>query len=336
MFENCLVQSFLLIISLIFINKICKKNNFLLSFTGNIHQKFASIENVPLTGGLLILLNVIFFLSNDFYSIKFFIFSMFFIGFMSDIKKIDSPKIRILIQLILILIYLFFDAINLHHTRIEFLDLLLNNYFFSLFFTCFCILIIINGSNFIDGINVLVIGYYTIICFAILYLVRDGYKLEELKIITNLLQVLVILFIFNFFNKLYLGDGGSYLLGFLISVILISFYLQNLQLSPFFIILLLWYPAYENLFSIFRKLLNTKSPLAPDTKHLHQLILAYLKQKLKKNNSFMNTLCGLMIVIYNGVVISIAMIDPKKTIFMLILILINLIVYQSIYYILKK
>ena len=106
--------------------------------------------------------------------------------------------------------------------------------------------------------------------------------------------------------------------------------------SPYFAINLLWYPCLENLFSIFRKLLNTKSPLAPDTKHLHQLILAYLKQKLKKNNSFMNTLCGLMIVIYNGIVISIAMIDPKKTIFMLILILINLIVYQSIYYILKK
>ena len=94
MFENYLVQSFLLIISLIFINKICKKNNFLLSFTGNIHQKFASIENVPLTGGLLILLNVIFFLSNDFYSIKILIFgeSIFLISDINPIKNIEKIK----------------------------------------------------------------------------------------------------------------------------------------------------------------------------------------------------------------------------------------------------
>ena len=41
---------------------------------------------------------------------------------------------------------------------------------------------------------------------------------------------------------------------------------------------LLWYPAYETLFSIIRKVLTKKSALSPDNLHLHQLIYIYLKK----------------------------------------------------------
>ena len=53
---------------------------------------------------------------------------------------------------------------------------------------------------------------------------------------------------------MYLGDGGSFLFGSIFSLILIEFYLNNPgTISSFFIVLLLWYPAFENLFSIIRK-----------------------------------------------------------------------------------
>ena len=86
-----------------------------------------------------------------------------------------------------------------------------------------------------------------------------------------MLQIsLIILLYFNFKSKVFLGDSGSYILGFLFSISLINIYLDNTHLSPFLIVLLLWYPCYENLFSIFRKFNIKKSPLVADKNHLHR------------------------------------------------------------------
>ena len=110
-----------------------------------------------------------------------------------------------------------------------------------------------NGTNFIDGLNGLVIGYYLIV---LLILFKLG-LLNDLFINNSELQFFVyflfILFLLNIKNKLYLGDSGSYLLSFFIGYILILIYNGNLIFSPFFIVLLLWYPCFENLFSIIRK-----------------------------------------------------------------------------------
>ena len=75
----------------------------------------------------------------------------------------------------------------------------------------------------------------------------------------NWIFILFVIYFLNYFNKLFLGDNGSYFLGFIYSFILINIYLQNQYLSTFFIILMLLYPAFENLFSLVRKLNFKKS-----------------------------------------------------------------------------
>ena len=84
-----------------------------------------------------------------------FLFAIFLVGLLSDLKKFNSPIFRLLAQF-LILICVYFLDIDLNFTRVNFLDYLLSNYLFALVFTSFCILIIVNGTNFIDGINSLV------------------------------------------------------------------------------------------------------------------------------------------------------------------------------------
>ena len=82
-----------------------------------------------------------------------------------------------------------------------------------------------------------------------------------------------------FFGLLFLGDSGAYLISFVIGCILIHFsYDNNHIVSPYFIACMLWYPAYENLFSIIRKHNLNKSPINPDAKHFHQLLFFYLKK----------------------------------------------------------
>ena len=65
------------------------------------------------------------------------------------------------------------------------------------------------------------------------------------------LTSLIVFFVFNFFSRSFLGDGGSYLIAAFTGILLINFVnnLPNL-ISPYYIILLLWYPAFENLFTI--------------------------------------------------------------------------------------
>ena len=146
---------------------------------------------------------------------------------------------------------------------------------------------LINGSNFLDGVNTLVCGYYILIILVILYLGhydKINYNFEDF---IYLLVSLIVIILFNFFSKTYLGDSGSFLLSFIIGYQLINLYNTNLYdlkyISPVFILLLLWYPALENLFSIIRKYFNNKNPSQPDNLHLHHLLFCYLNQKLKNN-----------------------------------------------------
>ena len=210
-----------------------------------------------------------------------------------------------------------------------FLDYLLSNYLFSIFFTSFCILIIINGSNFIDGINSLVLGYYIIISVVLFLLQKNGFQVSFNFPISLLIICLSVLYFFNLFNKLYLGDSGAYLLGFIFSIELINFYSENI-ISPFFIILLLWYPAFENLFSILRKTNLKKSPIKPDTNHLHQLIFTFLKSK-NYSSTKANNITGISINMFNGAIILLAASDPTHTQLQIILIMLSLLMYIFIY-----
>tara|TARA_B100000683_G_C12114250_1_gene400724 strand:- start:101 stop:559 length:459 start_codon:yes stop_codon:yes gene_type:complete len=145
-----------------------------------------------------------------------------------------------------------------------------------------------------------------------------------------MITCLVCIFILNLFNKLFLGDAGAYLLGFIFSIELINLYLQNINISPFFIILLLWYPAFENLFSILRKINFNKSPVFPDTNHLHQLIFSFFKNK-KLSQLKSNNLAGISINLYNALVIATSLTDPYNTQLQIILIILNLFVYTFFY-----
>ena len=168
--------------------------------------------------------------------------------------------------------------LKIQDTRIFLLDELLENMLFNCLFVSFCILILINGSNFIDGLNTLNIGYYLLISLVIYYLKFQGFEIYLNNLCYFILFILSTIFIINIFNKMFLGDSGSYILGFIFSVILIETYNLNNNFSPFFIILLLWYPCFETLFSILRKNIIKKSPMSPDINHFHQLIFLFIKK----------------------------------------------------------
>ena len=90
-----------------------------------------------------------------------------------------------------------------------------------------------------------------------------------------ILIILIILFIFNLFNQLYLGDSGAYLLSLFSGYLLIDIFNQNQNISPYFIVTIFWYPAFEILFSLNSKIRSKYSPLIPDTFHIHSVIISF-------------------------------------------------------------
>ena len=95
--------------------------------------------------------------------------------------------------------------------------------------------------------------------------------------------ILIIFLKYNFPKaKIFLGDGGSYLLGAFVAISAIKTSILNPAISPFYFCILLFYLFFEVFFSFFRKLIKEKtSPLHADKKHLHMLVY---KMLFKKNN----------------------------------------------------
>tara|TARA_B100001964_G_scaffold244889_1_gene328679 strand:- start:7029 stop:8051 length:1023 start_codon:yes stop_codon:yes gene_type:complete len=319
------------LILVLLLNYFLINKKILFNSTGSYHQNFVSDGNIPLSGGLVLILLIYFYLNNINYYLYVAFFLIFLLGFFSDIKKINSPSLRLILQLIIIFFSVYISSIFVSYTRIDFLDLLLKEKIFQIIFTTFCVLIIVNGSNFIDGVNSLNIGYFLIILFVIFNLNSHGVNTGSYLNLSNLFQILLILFLFNLFNKLYLGDSGSYLLGLLFSLFLIEIHQTNSNISPFFIISLLWYPAFENLFSILRKIRFSKSPINPDTNHLHQLIFYTLRKKYHIEKKYLNSLSGVLINFYNFFSLILAMQFYYDSQIQVIIILFNIIIYVFIY-----
>ena len=321
-----------LFISVIFLalitNHILVKKKLFLNFKGDIHQKFVSSGSIPLSGGLILIFTSYYYL-NLMYAT--YVFLIFLVGFLSDTKIMNSPKLRFIIQTLVVLGVIYFSSITVPQTKIIFLDQLLTNNIFRIFFTIFCVLIVVNGCNFIDGVNTSLIGYCLIVSSSLYYLDLNNVEMSKIIDFYNLIPVLLALFILNFFNKLYMGDGGSYFLGLLFSLYLINTYQVNNNISPFFIVCLLWYPAFENLFSILRKKNFSRSPLEPDTKHLHQIVFLYLKKNLNIRSFYLNTVTGTIINFYNFISIVIATQFYNHTKIQISIITFNIIIYLFFY-----
>ena len=296
----------------------------------SLHKRF--IENKfepPFSGGIFIILLIVIYLDASLI-FKFLILTIFFIGFFSDLNLFKSINLRFYLQFILVVLTLYFSDLYIQSIRIEFIDNLLNNYFFKVFLTTFCVLILINGSNFLDGVNTLVIGYYALVLYFVSTIDSPNISFISDDFINLLIFSLLILLVLNYFNQLLLGDNGSYLVSVFVGIYLIDLTNNNVLISPYFVMNLLWYPAYETLFSIIRKVSTKKSALSPDNLHLHQLVYLYVKDKIS-NKYHANSLSGVMINIYNLVIFYFASQDYSNTKYQLLLFSLSFIIYNFLY-----
>ena len=297
--------------------------------------KLTNLYKPPLCGGIIIYISSFIFFSNGLIVLEIFGLAILIIGVFSDINKISSPKVRIFLQILFVLLFVIFSDLRITDLRIDLVNELLDINYVSIIFTAFCLLILLNGSNFLDGLNTLVIGYYILVS-AILILISAKFDLVLNQNIFYFLIFLIIIFLFNFFGKIYLGDSGSYLISFFTAYFVLDFIITNTLVSPYFICLLLWYPAFENLFSILRRILFSKKIHKADQNHLHQLIFKFFLKKKLINRKYINTFTANIINLFNFAVFILFYKYFLITKFLVLVILFNSFVYLICYLYLKK
>ena len=136
---------------------------------------------------------------------------------------------------------------------------------------------------------------------------------------------------------MYLGDSGSYTIGLFTGIFLIDFAFNNNSISPYFIIVLLWYPCFELLFSIIRRFFKKLKTYSPDTTHLHHLVYKKIKTYFKiKNNSISHFTSALIINFYNLLTFYISLKYIYSSAVLITIFFINIFVYIVSYNYLKK
>ena len=129
---------------------------------------------------------------------------------MSDLKKINSASLRFLMQAMIIVCFVNYLNIEINFTRINFVDEILQNQLINILFVTFCLMVLMNGSNFIDGINCNNATYFLIVSSIIFFNFND-FELNN-EILINLSIILFTIILFNSFGIIYLGDSGRILL----------------------------------------------------------------------------------------------------------------------------
>ena len=244
---------------------------------------------IPRIGGIIIflgtLLSLIFLfliIKSDYSSEKNFLLvfilcscSFFILGLIDDIKSI-SPFLRLFSQ--------FVFASFAWKGVIKFNGLYfsnnLNNGFFpidseivSYLLTVVWIVGVINSINWIDGMDGLLIGITCIysLTFSIIEALNQDFSGLFLSLII-FFSCLGFIKYNKYPAKIMTGDGGSYFLGFYLSIASLKTFSEVGVVNPFLLITLLFIPLIDMLRVILLRIIQKKSPFFPDRSHIHFLL----------------------------------------------------------------
>lgn len=239
-------------------------------------------------------------------------------GLIEDIFKNVGVAQRLLLTMIsaAIAACIIDKGLILYHVDVVWMDKLLSIEVISLLFTLFAVGGFTNAINLIDGYNGLVGGVMVVALTAITiaaFLVNDA-MIAVISII--MIGAILGFLVWNWpRGKIFLGDGGSYFIGFISAELCLLLMHHNPTVSPWFPLAIFIYPVIETLFTMFRRtFIHKTANTEPDASHLHQLIFKFLlnrnqlkqcKNQVKNMNhegvacKFMNT-CSIKMRIRNN------------------------------------
>ncbi len=198
---------------------------------------------------------------------------VFGVGFLDDLRGL-LPRGKLLVQVIAALLLCAFDI------RIESIQFT-ENYgiefgIYSWPVTVLWVVVVTNAINLIDGLDGLAGGIAIIASAAIAIAAFQLHGQPATAGLAVILAGSLVGFLFFNFNpaRIYLGDGGSLLIGFLLAAMSVQIEGGQATLASLGIpALALGVPIFDTLYSILRRFAERRSPFAADKGHIHHRLL---------------------------------------------------------------
>jgi UDP-N-acetylmuramyl pentapeptide phosphotransferase/UDP-N-acetylglucosamine-1-phosphate transferase len=202
---------------------------------------------------------------------------VFLAGLAEDFTNRIGPRWRLLAAFVSAAIGVWALGARFTHLDIVGIDQLLKiSPLFCIALTVFAVAGVCHSMNIIDGYNGLVGGVSCIILIALGY---TSWKVGDVELYIVCIAAVAAVVGFLFWNYprglIFAGDSGAYLLGFIIAEVSVLLVARHPQVSPWFPLMLVIYPVWETIFSIYRrKIIKGHSSALPDALHLHQILFS--------------------------------------------------------------
>lgn len=200
---------------------------------------------------------------------------VFGIGLLEDLTRVVGAGIRLLIAMFAAALGWWLFKAGLFRVGWDSVDALLLSYpLLGLAATVMAASGAAHGVNIIDGCNGLS-GFFIMAALAaiaiIAAIVGDRFVLH---VAVLGFAATAGFFAWNFpHGRIFLGDAGAYMMGFLIAQLCLLLITYNPSVSAWCPMLIMAYPAWETMFSMYRRSrYGARHMGRPDARHLHQLI----------------------------------------------------------------
>lgn len=208
---------------------------------------------------------------------------MLYVGIIDDILKLN-PLLRLVIEIVAMTLMIY----GTHYSMCNFQGLWgikLLPTLFSVPLSVFVMVGIINAINMIDGVDGMVSGFCIVACslFGLVFFLAHEYSFAALAAVS--VGALIPFFLHNVFgreSKMYIGDGGTMMMGTLLSAMVAALCKYRID-YPWFIdvqfsviafsIAVLSIPVFDTLRVMLYRIARGKSPFKPDKNHLHHIFI---------------------------------------------------------------
>lgn len=209
--------------------------------------------------------------------------AMLYTGTMDDILSL-SPGLRFVIEIVVVLLLIFVGGYCIDDFH-GLWNIGRFSYWYAVPLTVVAAVGIINAINLVDGVNGLSSGYCIMACliFGTLFFLSGEESMTILAVVS--VGALIPFFLHNVFgktSKMFIGDGGTLVMGVVMSVFVIAilqngsrvaaYVNPNVGLVPF-TLAVLSVPVFDTLRVMSTRILKGTSPFRPDKTHLHHMFI---------------------------------------------------------------
>lgn len=212
---------------------------------------------------------------------------LFIVGLKDDMVVL-SPGSKLIAQVLAISFVLINDSFGIESLN-GFLNIYEIPYYLYLAIGGFLMLTIINSYNLIDGIDGLasIVGIVIMIIYTTIFYLAQEYFFALMAITMN--ACLMAFFGFNVSSdkKIFMGDTGSLIVGFIISILTLKFLALEpeaygdgelpflLENAPLIAISILIVPLFDTARVFAIRIANKKGPFSPDRNHVHHVLIDF-------------------------------------------------------------